>query len=183
MAAPKSMESLRLCRQLVAVRRRRDLEGVDDARQQREVVRGRGQLDHPLLVVPLPEGVEGRLVDPVRPHELPRVVHDVPLLGRELAGVALRPQDIDDLVAQPVAAGRPHPRGPHARPPPPAASFGLCRSMLNGPRTFPKTFNTWSTTAWLSAGTSDFPVTGAMRDMMSSFLEDCVGAITLTSVA
>src|SRR5258705_2859105 len=64
-----------------------------------------------------------------------------------------------------------------------SARLGLCRSMLNGSSTPPKTFTTWSTTAWLSAGTSDFPVTGAMRGMMGSFLRDGAGgAIPLTSV-
>src|SRR5438128_6805661 len=52
-----------------------------------------------------------------------------------------------------------------------SASFGLWRSMLNGPRTPPNTFTTASTTAWFSAGTSDLPATGVMRGMMSSFLD------------
>src|SRR5713101_7623805 len=37
--------------------------------------------------------------------------------------------------------------------------------MLNGPRTCPNTFSTSSTTAWYSAGTSDFPVMGATLGM------------------
>src|SRR5260370_30202038 len=52
-----------------------------------------------------------------------------------------------------------------------SASFGLWSSMLNGPRTPPNTFTTASTMAWCSAGTSDLPVIGATRGMMSSFLE------------
>src|SRR5262245_13741297 len=50
-----------------------------------------------------------------------------------------------------------------------SASLGLCSSMLNGPRTPPKTLMTESTTAWCSAGTSDLPVMGAMRGMAASF--------------
>src|SRR5262245_51130705 len=46
-----------------------------------------------------------------------------------------------------------------------SATFGLCRSMLKGPRIWPNTFSTPSTTAWYSAGTSDFPVTGATLGM------------------
>src|SRR5881628_726246 len=95
-----------LRRQLVAVRRRRDLERVDDTRQEREVVRGRRQLDQPLLVVSLPQRVENRLVDAVRAHELPGVGHDLALLCRQLGRVALRADEVDDLVAHPVAPGR-----------------------------------------------------------------------------
>ena len=43
--------------------------------------------------------------------------------------------------------------------------------MLNGPRTLPNTFTTASTTPSCSAGTSDLPVIGATRGMMSSFPE------------
>jgi hypothetical protein len=43
-----------------------------------------------------------------------------------------------------------------------SASFGLCSSMLNGPRMLPNTLSTSSTTPWYSAGTSDLPVTGAI---------------------
>src|SRR5262245_47512473 len=50
-----------------------------------------------------------------------------------------------------------------------SASLGLCKSMLNGPRTPPKTLMTESTTAWCSAGTSDLPVIGLTRGMVSSF--------------
>src|SRR2546427_11880635 len=57
------------------------------------------------------------------------------------------------------------------RPSTRSASFGLWSSMLNGPRTPPKTFSTFSRTTWCSAGTSDLPVTGAMRGMRGSFLE------------
>src|SRR2546422_10560929 len=42
---------VRLDWQLVSVRRGRDLEGVDDPRQERGVVRGRRQLDQPLHTV------------------------------------------------------------------------------------------------------------------------------------
>src|SRR5439155_257055 len=56
-----------------------------------------------------------------------------------------------------------------------SASFGLWSSMLNGPRTLPKTFTTASTTAWCAAGTSDLPVIGATRGMRGSFLETGVG--------
>src|SRR5262249_12154458 len=52
-----------------------------------------------------------------------------------------------------------------------SASFGLWRSMLKGPRTFPKTFSTPSTTAWCSGATSGLPVTGATRGITDSFLE------------
>src|SRR5437879_3078531 len=52
-----------------------------------------------------------------------------------------------------------------------SANFGLCNSMLNGPRTPPKIFSTLSTTRWCSAGTSDLPVIGATRGMTGSFLE------------
>src|SRR5919106_2934482 len=55
------------------------------------------------------------------------------------------------------------------RPSTRSASFGLWSSILNGPRTFPNTFTTASTTAWCSAGTSDLPVIGATRGMMGSF--------------
>src|SRR5215469_14397486 len=47
-----------------------------------------------------------------------------------------------------------------------AASFGLCSSILNGPRTLPKTSSTRSTTAWCSADTSDLPVIGATRGIV-----------------
>src|SRR5882724_5583275 len=50
-----------------------------------------------------------------------------------------------------------------------SASFGLCSSMLNGPRTPPKTVTTWSTTPWWAAGTSDLPVMAGMRGMGRSF--------------
>src|SRR5881392_1724627 len=56
------------------------------------------------------------------------------------------------------------------RPSTRSASFGLWSSMLNGPRTLPNTPTTASTTAWCSAGTSDLPVIGATRGMMSSLL-------------
>src|SRR5262245_56991382 len=46
-----------------------------------------------------------------------------------------------------------------------SASSGLCSSMLNGPRTWPKVLSTPSTTAWCSEGTSDFPVMGATLGM------------------
>src|SRR5438093_3726737 len=62
-----------LHRQLIAVRRRGDLERVDDARQQGEVVRRRGELDQPLRAVAFLERVEGRLVDAVGAQELPDV--------------------------------------------------------------------------------------------------------------
>src|SRR5215475_4173736 len=43
--------------------------------------------------------------------------------------------------------------------------------MLNGPRTWPNTFSTPSTTPWYSAATSDLPVMGATLGMMTnSFL-------------
>src|SRR5262249_13591337 len=50
--------------------------------------------------------------------------------------------------------------------------------MLNGPRTCPNTFSTLSTTPWYSAATSDLPVMGATRGMMTrSFREvSCVSA-------
>src|SRR5262245_42308914 len=60
------------------------------------------------------------------------------------------------------------------RPSTRSASLGLWSSMLKGPRTPPKTLTTLSTTAWCSAGTSDFPATGATRGMMDSFPEDAV---------
>src|SRR6187397_1433028 len=41
------------------------------------------------------------------------------------------------------------------------ANPGLCSSMLNGPRIWPKVAMTPSTTAWCWAGTSDLPVMGA----------------------
>src|SRR5262245_7825446 len=56
-----------------------------------------------------------------------------------------------------------------------SASFGLWSSMLNGPRMLPNTFWTASTTAWCSAGTSDLPVMGATRGMLSSFRESQSG--------
>src|SRR5262247_759339 len=76
--------------QLVSVRRCGHLERVDDAREEREVVRGRRQLDHPLLVVPLLQRVERRLIDAVRAHELTYVRDDVALLVAKLARVTLR---------------------------------------------------------------------------------------------
>src|SRR5207245_896931 len=87
-----------LHRQLVSVRRGRDLEGVDDPRQEREVVRGRRQLDQPLHTVAALERVEDPLVDAVRAHELPRVGHDIPLVRGKLARVALRPEEVDGLL-------------------------------------------------------------------------------------
>src|SRR5262249_1121153 len=54
-----------LRRQLVAVWWRRHLEGVHDTAEDPVIVRGRRQLDQPLYTVPVLEGVEGRLVDPV----------------------------------------------------------------------------------------------------------------------
>src|SRR5207253_9705795 len=50
-----------------------------------------------------------------------------------------------------------------------SASLGLWSSMLNGPRMPPKTLTTESTTAWCSAGTTDLPVTGLTRGIVSSF--------------
>src|SRR2546426_2282766 len=58
-----------------------------------------------------------------------------------------------------------------------SASFGLWSSMLNGPRTPPKTFTTASTTAWCAAGTSALPVTGVTRGMMRSFREQPVRSL------
>src|SRR4029450_4065599 len=49
-----------------------------------------------------------------------------------------------------------------------SASRGLWSSMLNGPRTLPKTSTTASTTRWCSAGTSALPVTGAILAMAGS---------------
>src|SRR5712691_5235168 len=68
--AGSSAREIDLHRQLVAVRRRRDLERVDDPRQEREVVRGRRQLDQSLHAVSLLDRVEDRLIDAVREHEL-----------------------------------------------------------------------------------------------------------------
>src|SRR5258706_2840399 len=102
-----------LARKLVAVGGSRPLDRVDDAGEQREVVRGRRQLDEPLRVVALLQGIEGRLIDPVRAHELPDVGHDLALFLGQLAGVTLRPQEIDGLLADPVAPGRAHLRRPH----------------------------------------------------------------------
>ena len=61
------------------------------------------------------ERVEDRLVDPVRAHELANVGHDVALLCGKLGGIALGPEEVDDLFAQAIAArgadlGRPHVR-------------------------------------------------------------------------
>src|ERR1700704_36543 len=50
------------------------------------------------------------------------------------------------------------------------ASCGLCSSMLNGPRIWPKTPTTSSTTLWNSAGTSALPVIGGTRGMFLSLL-------------
>src|SRR5713101_3092646 len=47
-----------------------------------------------------------------------------------------------------------------------SASFGLWSSMLKGPRTLPKTFSTSSTIGWYCAGTSVFPVIGAILGMV-----------------
>ena len=51
-----------------------------------------------------------------------------------------------------------------------SASLGLWSSMLKGPRTLPKTFNTSSTIGWYCAGTSVFPVMGATRGMVLGLL-------------
>src|SRR5262245_45997363 len=47
--------------------------------------------------------------------------------------------------------------------------------MLNGPRTPPNTFTTWSTTACCAAGRWACPGTGASRGLMGSFRELVVG--------
>src|SRR5215831_17108300 len=60
----------RLGGQFVPVGWRRHLERVDYAGKEREVVRGRRQLNDPLLVVPLLQCVKRRLVDAIRAHEL-----------------------------------------------------------------------------------------------------------------
>src|SRR6185295_15707539 len=57
------------------------------------------------------------------------------------------------------------------RPSTRSANLGLCSRMLKGPRTLPNTSTTASTTWWCSAGTSDFPVTGATLGMGASSLE------------
>src|SRR5262249_21867842 len=85
-----------LGRQLVAVGWRRDLERVHDPGQEREVVRGGRQLDHPLGIVPLRERVENTLIDTVRAHQLPCEDHDFPLLGGKLGRIAFRPDEVDD---------------------------------------------------------------------------------------
>src|SRR5262245_52642908 len=62
-----------------------------------------------------------------------------------------------------------------------SASFGPLSRMLNGPATPPNTFTTESTTAWCSVGTSDLPVMGATRGMVSSFRllsEEWLGSAT-----
>src|SRR6267143_7164162 len=71
-----------------------------------------------------------------------------------------------------VGATTPSSRKKVTRPSTRSASFGLCSSMLNGPRTPPKIFSTASTTRWCSAGTSDLPVIGARRGMVVSFLDE-----------
>src|SRR5205823_4467001 len=81
---------LSLRRQLVAVRRGRHFEGVDDSGQEPIVVGGRRQLDQPLHVVSLLERIERGLIDTVLLDQLLGVSHDVPLCGRKLCGVSLR---------------------------------------------------------------------------------------------
>src|SRR5215813_5947792 len=112
---PRSSTGGRLGGQLVPVRWCWHLERVDYAREEREVVRGRRQLDHPLLVVPLLQRVERRLIDAVRAHELTYIRNDVALLVAELTRIALCAQHVDHALREPVAARGAHLRRPHVR--------------------------------------------------------------------
>src|SRR5262245_18094775 len=70
-----------LCWQLVAVWRRRHLEGVHDTAEDTVIVRSRRQLDQPLHSVPVLEGIEGRLVDTVVADKLLSVGDDLALFN------------------------------------------------------------------------------------------------------
>src|SRR5262245_54617447 len=102
----------RSVRQLVAIGRSRHVEWIDHAGDERVVVRRRGELDQPLLAVTLFERVEGRLVHPVRAHELPDVIDDVPLFGGQFAGIAFGTEHVYHFFANAVALGSPHLRRP-----------------------------------------------------------------------
>src|SRR5512134_2919416 len=58
-----------------------------------------------------------------------------------------------------------------------AVSFGLCSSMVHGPRMLPYTFCTASATAWCSAGRSSLLVIGATRGMPDPLLRSDVAAL------
>src|SRR5215471_12870926 len=114
--------------QFVPVGWRRHLERVDYAGKEREVVRGRRQLNDPLLVVPLLQCVKRRLVDAIRAHELTYVRDDVALLVAKLARVSLRTQHVDHAFREPVASRRADLCRPHVH------CFALAHRREDGDR-------------------------------------------------
>src|SRR5215470_7567449 len=82
-------------RQLVAVWRRRYLEGVHNPAQDTEIVRGRRQLDQPLHTVPVLEGIKGCLVDTVVADQLLGVGHDLALFDGQSGWIFPSPDHVD----------------------------------------------------------------------------------------
>src|SRR5262249_37773218 len=102
-----------LCRQLVAIRRGRYFEGIDDTGQEPVVVGGYRQLDQPLHVMAILQRIERRLVNTIVLDQLPSVGHDVPLCGGKLGGISLGTDEIDGFLTHPGTAccpdlGRPY---------------------------------------------------------------------------
>src|SRR5262245_50115219 len=94
----------------------RHLEGVHDTAEDPVIVRGCRQLDQPLHTVPVLEGIEGRLVDPIVPDKLLGVGHDLALFDGQSGRIFPGTDHVDSFLAHPGAAGRIHLGSPHVGP-------------------------------------------------------------------